>query len=66
MIIYFLALYSWMKDGNFYARIEILSFRYFWYNLSLLLSVNVKVEWLPANITSKVTLLISSGKKACE
>ena len=44
-------------------RIEILSFRYFWYNLSLLLSVNVKVEWLPANIAAKVTLLISIGKQ---
>ena len=65
MIIYFLALYSEMKDGKF-LWIEILSFRYIWYNLSLLLSVNVKVEWLPANITAKVTLLISTGKKACE
>ena len=24
---------------------------------------NVKVEWLPANIAAKVTLLISIGKK---
>ena len=48
-----------MKDGNFMNRNFI--FQIFLGKL-ISLSVNVKVEWLPANIAAKVTLLISIGK----